>query len=74
MWKRSIGETRCIASLQSTVETAIHINFYALKYLFDGFFLQSVEIETVEIHNLVPRRHEISNELLSGVIRCVDLG
>ena len=31
-------------------------------------------IEAIEVHDLVPRSHEVTNELRLGVVRGVDLG
>ena len=33
----------------------------------------SVEVEAVEVHDLVPGRHEVQHELLLGVVARVDL-
>ena len=32
----------------------------------------SSEVEAVKVHYLIPRRHEVVQELLPGVIACVD--
>src|SRR6266702_1952677 len=34
---------------------------------------RSAEIEAIEVHDLVPRRHEVTHELLLRVVSCVDL-
>src|SRR5437660_3186729 len=34
---------------------------------------RSGEIEAIEAHDLVPRSHEVTHELLLGVVTCVDL-
>lgn len=52
----------------------LYVVFTPSKYLFDGLFLKLNEIETVEIHHLVPRRREIMNKLFSGVVRRVNFG
>ena len=34
---------------------------------------KSTEVEAIEVHDLVPRRHEVTHELLLRVVTCVDL-
>src|SRR6266540_6662828 len=34
---------------------------------------RSGEVEAIEVHDLVPRRHEVTHELLLRVVTCVDL-
>ena len=39
-----------------------------------AFSIKSNEIEAIEIHDLVPRRHEIFYEDLFRVVACIDFG
>ena len=34
---------------------------------------RSGQVEAVEVHDLVPRRHEVPHELLPGVVRTINL-
>ena len=64
-----VQEQMLITRLLRKTSFSVHI---LRSWLVIDFILLLREVETVKVHNFVPHRYEVAQELLLGVLTCVD--